>query len=113
MEYTSMQVIGLLGEILEKVNIILNNIEVNTSRSDEEDKWLTIQEASALLNLAKQTLYAKVSKNEIPYSKRGKKLYFLKSELTEYISSGKKKTSEDLMREAQQYLVSRGMRKAF
>jgi excisionase family DNA binding protein len=36
----------------------------------------TVDQASEFLNLAKQTLYTFTSKRQIPFIKRGKKLYF-------------------------------------
>jgi len=46
---------------------------------------LNISQASQYLSLAKQTLYSFTSKNEIPFIKRGKKLYFKKSELNKWL----------------------------
>ena len=54
-----------------------------------QDDPLNIKEAANYLNLNKSTLYNKVNKREIPFMKRGKRIYFLKSELKKYIKRGK------------------------
>jgi excisionase family DNA binding protein len=51
------------------------------------EKFLTIEEASILLNYSVDTVLRKVSKKEIPVIKKGKRLYFLHSELVQYINS--------------------------
>jgi excisionase family DNA binding protein len=63
----------------------------------DQDKIFTIQEACEYLNLAQQTLYGFTSKREIPFIKRGKKLYFRKSELKSWLLEGKKKTKDEIV----------------
>lgn len=56
----------------------------------EADQLLTIKEAAEHLTLSVPTLYDLVSRAAIPVSKRGKRLYFSKQELTEPINAGSK-----------------------
>ena len=58
----------------------------------QDKKFLTVEEASKFLNLAKQTIYGLVSGGKIPFMKQGKKLYFSEHELTEWVKNGKKET---------------------
>jgi hypothetical protein len=44
------------------------------------------------------------SRREIPFYKKGKRVYFRKTELLEWIELGKRKTREELKLEAQAYL---------
>ena len=60
---------------------------------------LTIKQASHFLNLAVQTIYGFTSKNEIPFFKRSKILYFRKSELEAWINEGRKKTVNQIKAE--------------
>ena len=53
---------------------------------------------------AKPTIYSKVSSGSIPHSKRGRKLFFNKTELLEWIESGKVKTNEEIEQDAQDYI---------
>lgn len=71
---------------------------------DQPEKLLTIQEAAQFLNLAVPTIYSKVSKKELPFMKRSKRLYFSKIELLDYIKSGRIKTNEELADEAHKFV---------
>lgn len=65
-------------------------------KKTDEDEILTVRQASELLNLAIPTIYALTSNRTLPHSKRGKKLYFNKSELIAWVKSGKRKTVSEL-----------------
>jgi excisionase family DNA binding protein len=73
----------------------------------EQDQLLTIQEAAHLINLAVPTVYGLVSKSEIPVCKKGKRLYFSKLELMEWVKSGRKKTVSEISAAATNYLNSK------
>jgi excisionase family DNA binding protein len=60
---------------------IIEGISENTPTPKKENKLLSINEAAKYLNLAKQTLYGFTSTRTIPFIKKGKKLYFKKSDL--------------------------------
>ncbi len=72
--------------------------------TEQPDKLLTIQEAAEFLSLTVPTMYSKCSKNEIPYMKRSKRLYFSRTELLEYIKEGRKKSNAEIEQEAEAYL---------
>lgn len=59
-------------------------------KGKELPEILNVDQAAEFLSLAKQTLYGFTSKGEIPYLKRGKKLYFKKSELEAWVNEGRK-----------------------
>lgn len=52
----------------------------------------------------KPTWYSKISRNEVPHYKRGKKVYFLKSEIDEWLKQGKCKSNAEIEQEAEAYL---------
>ncbi len=68
------------------------------------EKLLTVKEAAEFLNLTVPTIYTKTSKGELPFMKRGKRLYFSSTELTDYIKKGRIKTNLELEAEADKYL---------
>ena len=72
--------------------------------SDVKNPVMTISEASDFLNLAKSTIYGMVCRNEIPVSKKGKKLYFDREELTNWVKKGRRKTTDEIQLEAEGYL---------
>ena len=62
----------------------------------DRDEWFNIQQASTFLGLAVQTIYQKVCELEIPFHKKGKKLWFLKSELDAWLREGRQKTRQEI-----------------
>ena len=69
-----------------------------------KDSLLTVEGAANFLSLTVPTIYSKVSKGELPFMKRSKRLYFSKQELTSYIKQGRKKTNDEVLAEAETYL---------
>ncbi len=61
-----------------------------------EPDLLTVNEAAKYLDLAVGTIYSMVSRGEIPVNKKRGRLYFLRSELTEWIKSGRRKTTAEI-----------------
>ena len=84
--------------ILSSVRQVLGE-QGNSTNDRDQDTLFSIKEACAYLNLAQQTLYGFTSKREIPFIKRGKKLYFRKSELNNWLLEGKRKSKSELMKE--------------
>lgn len=66
---------------------ISDYFEANPKSGNPEQKMMTIAEAADFLNIAIPTIYAKVSKKEIPFHKAGKRLYFSKKELINWIQA--------------------------
>jgi len=81
-----------LSNIENKLNDLKNSrSEKNFSHEQSEDIG-GIELAEKIIGLAKPTIYALVSKSKIPFMKQGKRLYFSRQELTEWIKSGRNKT---------------------
>ena len=72
---------------------------------DQEEEYLPIDELCKLIGYKKTSIYGLVQKNKIPYHKKGK-LFFLKSEIMEWLKSGKKATKEDIKKKADEYLLN-------
>lgn len=72
----------------------------------EADQLLTTIPAAKFLDCAVPTLYAYVQRKEIPVNKRGRRLYFSKQELTEWVKAGRKKTASEIKSEAGDYLLN-------
>jgi excisionase family DNA binding protein len=68
------------------------------------EQLFTIDQAAKFLNLTKPTLYSKVSRAELPYMKQGKRLYFSRTELMDYLKQGRRKTNDEIAAEAHTYL---------
>tara|TARA_R110000765_G_scaffold2912_1_gene9069 strand:- start:28220 stop:28522 length:303 start_codon:yes stop_codon:yes gene_type:complete len=77
----------------------------NSNYKEEEDVFLKIEEAAKLIHLSKYTIYGLVHKNTIPYHKRGSRLYFLKSEILNWLKAGKRKDKASVQNEVDEYLL--------
>lgn len=70
----------------------------------ENERLMTVKETAIFLNLTTSTIYTKVSQNEIPFLKRGKRLYFSNTELIDHLKQGRGKTLKEAEQEADAYL---------
>lgn len=71
----------------------------------EQDEMLTIKQASEFLDVPVSTLYNLVSQQKLPALKPGKRLYFLKGDLLEWVKSARKKTIKELHGDADAILT--------
>jgi excisionase family DNA binding protein len=78
-----------LHDKLEHLEKLILGISITEENKDE---LLSVEEASKLLNLSVATIYSKVCKKEIPVNKKGKRIYFYRHELMQWIKSGRVKT---------------------
>ncbi len=95
-----------ISEVRELFREELENFFAENSIGEkvaENDEIGGIDLAVELTGLAKATIYGLVSARKIPHSKRGKKLYFSRKELTEWIEGGKRKTQAEIEVEAENY----------
>src|SRR5687768_13534004 len=97
------QAVSQLYDKLSNIEALLK--EVN-NLAPKPDELLTVTEAARFLNLSIPTIYGKVSRNEIPVNKQGKRLYFYKSELGNWIKEGRKKTVSEIRQEAEEIITS-------
>lgn len=72
--------------------------------TDQPEQLFTIQEAAEFLSLSVPTMYAKVSRGELPVMKRSKRLYFSRTELLAYLKGGRKKSNIEIEQEVNTYL---------
>ncbi|MGV3504716.1 MAG: helix-turn-helix domain-containing protein [Adhaeribacter sp.] len=97
------QAISLLHEKISHIEQVL----LERQPQPETEEVFNVSQAAAYLNLTVATLYTKVSRQEIPVNKRGKRLYFYKGELTQWIREGRQKTISEIQQEAQHHFMSR------
>lgn len=95
----------LTKEVRDLKELLLRLTENKSALASE--KLLTINEAADFLDLKVPTIYSKVSKGELPVMKRGKRLYFSRTELLEYLKAGRKSTNAEIMARAEEYLLKR------
>lgn len=76
----------------------------SNSSSISNDELLTIQQAAEIIKVSVPTIYGLVQKAKIPVCKKGKRLYFSKDEITQWIRLGRKKTVGEIEKEALEFV---------
>jgi len=94
----------LTKEVSELKRLLIEKQE--QTPTEQPEQLFTIQGAAEFLNLTVPTVYSKCSKNELPYMKRSKRLYFSRTELMDYIKTGRKKSNAEIDQEAEAYLLN-------
>lgn len=83
------------------------NAITNTRNQSDTNQLFNVKEAAKFLNLSVQTIYLMVSRGDIPVNKKNHRLYFLKSELTDWIKQGRKLTNDEIEKESVNYLKTK------
>ena len=87
--------------IKEIVTKLMNSLNTETNTNE----FLNSNEASLYLDISKSHFYKLTMEKTIPYYKpNGKKMYFKKSDLENYLNSKKSKSIIDLELEANRYI---------
>ena len=85
-----------LNSIIEQLSSIL----------EIKEKPFTLLEAAAFLNVSASYLYKLTHQKKIPYFKpQGKKIYFLRSDLMNYLLQNRNKTVNEIEQEASNFLL--------
>lgn len=96
-----------INDVSNEVVRKMGGIAVARHEVETIEKPVDIDKAAEFLNLKKPTIYTKCSKGELPYMKRNNRLYFLISELSDYLKDGRNKSQEEIEAEADAYLLSK------
>ena len=97
-----------VSKIYDKLESIEQLLLHQQEQPPGQEELFNITQAAKFLNLSVPTIYSKVCRKEIPVNKRGKRLYFYPSELTEWVKSGRKKTVDEIREEALERLDNVG-----
>ncbi|MBO6247585.1 MAG: helix-turn-helix domain-containing protein [Bacteroidales bacterium] len=87
------QIPTVLGAIESKLDYVISRLDATASplqgQSAESEQLMDLEEACKFLGKKSSTIYSMTSERKIPFMKRGNKLYFLKSDLLEWVKSGR------------------------
>jgi excisionase family DNA binding protein len=81
------QLYDKISSLERKVDALLN-VSSEAKEETANNEPLTVREAADYLKLSTSTLYGLTSRKEIPFMKRGKRLYFKKEDLRDWIEAG-------------------------
>ena len=104
MNLTFEQLPEAVTNLTREVSALRQLLISKEQHTEQQEQFLTIQQAAEFLCLTVPTIYSKVSRRKLPFMKQGKRLYFSKSELSDYLRRGKKETAAEM--EADNYLVT-------
>ena len=86
------------------------NMSLPANKQGDDNERMDVTEAQKYIpgHPAVQTIYGWTSNGQIPYHKIGKRIYFVTSELDEWLSHGQHKSDDDLRKEAEEYVKRHG-----
>ena len=105
---TSIQFVGVEPENLirsiadEVTGRVLAGLS-DVLKPEPSDRFLTLSEAAKFLNLKPASIYNKIANRELPHIKRGNRLYFLESDLRDYLNGGRQMTKAETEAAAADY----------
>lgn len=104
--FTPIRLNELEALIQSSVRKAIGEVRQEEAIHQETDSWLNLTDLCAYLpdKPVKPTVYGWVHQSLIPHHKKGKKLFFLKSEIDNWLKSGRKKTLSEIASEANAYL---------
>ena len=105
----------LLPQIYNHINVVvrsackeaLEQCQINkpSKVSNIDEDFLSTKQAAAYLKIEVNTVYSKVEKGELPFSRSGKrKLLFCMADLKEYVSQRKVKSQEQINEDVETYI---------
>jgi excisionase family DNA binding protein len=98
--------------VLHLTNLVVDLSELiksqRTYSEPESEIPIDAQETADFLGVTLSTVYILNQKRKIPSCKRGKRLYFFKKDLIEWVKVGRTKTLSEIEAGADSYLASRG-----
>ncbi|MGO4921384.1 helix-turn-helix domain-containing protein [Maribacter spongiicola] len=97
----------IINQRLERIEQLLDKLisqNINDSKSND-NKPMTAKELGIYLNLSVYTIYGLVHKRSIPFIKKGKRLYFQKRVIDEWLEYSRQLTREELEVKADEYLL--------
>lgn len=93
---------------IENLILDLKHPSIPLQPKDAPQPFLTVDGVAELLDIAKPTVYTKHSKGELPGGcKRGKRLYFQRDILIDWLKEGSQKSNSEIREEAESYLNSK------
>jgi excisionase family DNA binding protein len=91
---------------LDNIENLIKGIRAsdNPQGHTHEPEIMNLIQAAEYLSLSKSSLYKSTSQREIPHFKKGKRIYFRRSELDKWITEVRIKTRREIEVEATKYL---------
>lgn len=94
-----------INEKLNNIEAILKDLKTNPSQASQtpQKQVFNFEQGCKYLGICKSFGYKLTSNRKIPHSKRGKRIYFEKSELDNWLISNKVKDINAIQKDADNY----------
>lgn len=101
--FTALEMIlDQIDEMRQSIKLIVSPAE-SSEESISSSEPLDLDQVCRLTKKARSTIYRHCSKGNMPCYKNGKKLYFFRDEVMEWIRKEKKQNGSDFMMEAEDF----------
>ncbi|MBO0932547.1 helix-turn-helix domain-containing protein [Fibrella aquatilis] len=89
-------------DVITLLDQVVRNILTDKDSRIREDipDYVGLSDAAKILQISESALYSHTSQRRIEHFKRGRKLYFKRSDLTAWLDAGRKKTRTEIADEA-------------
>ncbi len=103
----------IINERLERIENLLQNIYATKDTKSVGviiPEIMNVKEVAAYLSITPSAFYKYTSTREIPHSKRGKRLYFNREEINDWVLENKQLTNNDIECMASDYIIKRPLK---
>lgn len=97
----------LIFQKLEAIEKLLK--EKQTCVAPDTETILNMDQAAEFIGISKATLYGYTSSSKVPHYRNGKFICFKRSELQDWITRFRVKTTEEIEQEAATYIATGGL----
>lgn len=101
----------MIMEKLEGIERLLHELRATNSvayKVQADKQIMDINQLAEYLKCSKSSLYKDTASRKIPHFKRGKRVYFKKTEIDEWVTQLRIKTTDEIDLEATTYIIKRG-----
>lgn len=97
----------LVSDINQKIDRLEKLISSTIISSDDSNQVFDVNQAAKFLNLSVNALRGKIQRKVIPYSKSGRRIFFIKATLVEWLKGRSVPTLAEIEVEAKKHISSR------
>ena len=80
---------------LETIENLLLDIKHQKLEAKKQAEYFTVKEVAKFLDLTVPTIYSKVNRGQLPYLKRGKRLYFSRETIENWLNNTDQKQQKN------------------
>jgi excisionase family DNA binding protein len=112
-ELTFTEMTAMLFRMDSKIDQLLKKVQdgIGDATKPDAPEYMSINEVSIFICRSKSTIYGMVNRNEIPNSKKGRRLVFERSLIQSWIEAGRRKTITEQIVESESEMIKMNKKK--